>query len=77
MEAITAVYDLTTGFGPRVMMPIIITVLDLILWAKFGNALGVGFVGINLVVSLIFQRLVPLPFGIGDRSSLGRSTQPW
>lgn len=70
MEAIKAIYDFITGFGPSVMMPIIVTLLALILGAKFGKALragitvGIGFIGINLVIGLLFQYLGPAAEGM-------------
>jgi len=65
MDAIKAVFDFITGFGPSVMMPIIITILGLALGAKFGKALragitvGIGFIGINLVIGLLFRNFGP------------------
>lgn len=65
MEFVKAVYDFITGFGPSVMMPIIVTLLGLALGAKFGKALragitvGIGFIGINLVIGLLFRNLGP------------------
>lgn len=70
MEAIKAIYDFITGFGPSVMMPIIVTLLALILGASFGKALragitvGIGFIGINLVIGLLFQYLGPAAEGM-------------
>src|SRR3990172_3484123 len=70
MDAIKAVYDFITGLGPSVMMPIIITLLALVLGAKFGRALragitvGIGFIGINLVIGLLFQYLGPAAEGM-------------
>lgn len=70
METIKAIYDFITGFGPSVMMPIIVTLLALILGAKFGRALragitvGIGFIGINLVIGLMFQYLGPAAEGM-------------
>ncbi len=65
MDAIKAVFDFITGMGASVMMPIIITILGLILGAKFGKALragitvGIGFIGINLVIGLLFRNFGP------------------
>lgn len=65
MSAIKTVYDFITGFGPSVMMPIIITLLGLLLGAKFGKALragitvGIGFIGINTIIGLLFSHFGP------------------
>jgi PTS system galactitol-specific IIC component len=70
MDVIKSVYDFITGLGPSVMMPIIITLLALILGAKFGRALragitvGIGFIGINLIIGLLFQYLGPAAQGM-------------
>jgi PTS system galactitol-specific IIC component len=70
MDTVKAIYDFITGFGPSIMMPIIITVLALVLGAKFGRALragitvGIGFIGINLVIGLLFQFLGPAAEGM-------------
>jgi len=70
MDAIKAVYDFITGFGPSVMMPIIVTILALVLGARFGKALragitvGIGFIGINLVIGLLFQYMGPAAEGM-------------
>ncbi|MGB9879427.1 MAG: PTS transporter subunit IIC [Anaerolineae bacterium] len=70
MEAIKAIYDFITGLGASVMMPVIITLLGVILGAKFGKALragitvGIGFIGINLVINLLFQYLGPAAEGM-------------
>jgi len=65
MDVIKAIYDFITGLGPSVMMPIVVTLLGLILGAKFGRALragitvGIGFLGINLVIGLFFDFMGP------------------
>ena len=42
METVKAIYDFITGFGASVMMPIIVTLLGLVLGAKFGRARNLG-----------------------------------
>ena len=65
MDVIKTIYDFITGLGPSVMMPIVVTLLGLILGAKFGRALragitvGIGFLGINLVIGLFFDFMGP------------------
>ncbi len=70
MDTVKAIYDFITGLGPSVMMPIMITLLALILGSKFGRALragitvGIGFIGINLIIGLLFQFLGPAAQGM-------------
>ncbi|HET9224231.1 MAG TPA: PTS transporter subunit IIC [Roseiflexaceae bacterium] len=70
MDTVKAIYDFLTGLGPSIMMPIIITMLALVLGAKFGRALragitvGIGFIGINLIIGLLFQFLGPAAEGM-------------
>lgn len=51
--------------GASVMMPIIITLIGLVMGAKFGKAfragltVGVGFIGLNLVIGLLGDNLGP------------------
>lgn len=65
METIKLIFDFITGLGASVMMPIIITILAMILGAKFGRALragitvGIGFIAINLVIGLLFEYMGP------------------
>ena len=53
------------NLGPSVMMPIIFTVFALCLGVKFGKAIrsgllvGIGFIGLNLVITLLTQNLGP------------------
>jgi PTS system galactitol-specific IIC component len=60
MEVIQGILDFITGAGPSVMMPVIITILGVAFGVKLGRALlagltvGVGFIGLNLVVGLIW-----------------------
>lgn len=65
MDTIKGIFDFITGFGPSVMMPIIITLLAMALGASFGRALragitvGIGFIAINLVIGMMLQYLGP------------------
>lgn len=51
--------------GPSVMMPIIFTVFALCLGVKFGKAIrsglliGIGFIGLNIVITLLTENLGP------------------
>jgi len=60
-----SVINYIVGLGPTVMMPIIITILGIILGAKFGRALragltvGVAFIGLNLIIGLLGSNLGP------------------
>lgn len=61
MQALQYLVDL----GPSVMMPIIFTVFALCLGVKFGKAIrsglliGIGFIGLNLVITLLTENLGP------------------
>lgn len=64
MEAFfKALQDVLSAMGPTVMLPIVITILGLILGAKPGRAfragvtIGIAFVGINLVIGLMWGTL--------------------
>jgi len=63
MEVILKVFQFIQGLGPTVMMPIMIFILGLILGAKPGRAfraavtIGIAFVGINLVIGLMWTNL--------------------
>ena len=62
MNVINFILDL----GPSVMMPIIMTIFGLILRQGFiksfraGLTMGIGFVGINMVIGVIFDTLGPV-----------------
>lgn len=65
METIKAIFDFLTGLGSPVMLPIIIFILGLILGQKISRAfisaitVGVGFIGLGLVITLLFDALGP------------------
>ncbi|MGB9799794.1 MAG: PTS galactitol transporter subunit IIC [Thermanaerothrix sp.] len=65
MEAIKSIFDFLTGLGSPVMLPIVIFILSLILGQKLSRAfvssltIGVGFIGLGLVINLLFQALGP------------------
>jgi len=65
METIQSIFDFLTGLGSPVMLPIIIFILGLILGQKVGRAfvsaltVGVGFIGLGLVITLLFDALGP------------------
>ena len=65
MEVIKSIFDFLTGLGSPVMLPIIIFLLSIILGQKVGRAfvsaitVGVGFIGLGLVITLLFQALGP------------------
>lgn len=62
---IESAVDFVLGLGPAVMLPIIITLFGVLLGQGFkksfraGVTIGIGFVGINLVVGLLFASLGP------------------
>ncbi|NOH02722.1 MAG: PTS galactitol transporter subunit IIC [Chloroflexi bacterium] len=65
METIKSIFDFLTGLGSPVMLPIIIFILGLILGQKVSRAfisaitVGVGFIGLGLVITLLFDALGP------------------
>jgi PTS system galactitol-specific IIC component len=65
MDTIKSIFDFLTGLGSPVMLPIVIFILGLILGQKVGRAfisamtVGVGFIGLGLVITLLFQGLGP------------------
>lgn len=65
METINSIFNFLTGLGSPVMLPIIIFILGLILGMKVSRAfisaitVGVGFIGLGLVITLLFDALGP------------------
>lgn len=65
METVQQIFEFLTGLGSPVMLPIVIFVLGLILGQKVGKAfvsavtIGVGFIGLGLVIGLLFEALGP------------------
>jgi len=63
MEAILRVFEFIKALGAPVMMPIMIFIIGLILGARPGRAfraavtIGIAFVGINLVIGLMWESL--------------------
>lgn len=65
METIKSIFDFLTGLGSPVMLPIIIFILGIFLGQKVSRAfisaitVGVGFIGLGLVITLLFDALGP------------------
>jgi len=65
MQAVQSVFNFLTGLGSPVMLPIVVFVLGVILGLKATRAfiaavtVGVGFIGLNLVIGLLFTALGP------------------
>jgi len=63
MDWLLTIIDWIKGLGPTVMLPIVIFVIGLILGSKPGRAfrsavtIGIAFVGINLVIGLLWDNL--------------------
>lgn len=80
MQAIINVFSYISNLGASVMMPIILTVIGIILGAKFGKALrggltvGIGFIGLNLVTGLMGDNLAPAVQQMAQRFGLSLST---
>jgi PTS system galactitol-specific IIC component len=76
METIQSIFDFLTGLGSPVMLPIIIFILGLILGQKIGRAfvsaltVGVGFIGLNLVITLLFDALGPATSALVDATGI-------
>lgn len=65
MATIESIFNFLTGLGSPVMLPIVVFILGLILGQKTSKAfvsaitVGVGFIGLNLVIGLLFEALGP------------------
>jgi PTS system galactitol-specific IIC component len=70
------VLDFIVSLGASVMMPIILTILGLLLGAKFGKAIrsgltvGIGFIGLNLVIGMLSDNLGPAAQQMVERTGL-------
>lgn len=80
MQTIIDVFSYINQLGASVMMPIILTIIGVILGAKFGKALrggltvGIGFIGLNLVTGLMGENLAPAVQQMAQRFGLSLST---
>lgn len=80
MQAIIDVFSYINSLGASVMMPIILTIIGVVLGAKFGKALrggltvGIGFIGLNLVTGLMGENLAPVVQQMAQRFGLALST---
>ncbi len=72
-----AVSKYLTDLGAAVVLPILITIFAVVLGQKFAKSLrsgiliGVGFVGINLVIGLLFGQVSPVAEALANRFSVG------
>ena len=79
MQAIIDVFSYINQLGASVMMPIILTIIGVVLGAKFGKALrggltvGIGFIGLNLVTGLMGENLAPAVQQMAQRFGLALS----
>lgn len=59
------IVDYILGLGPSIMLPIILTIFGLLLGQgikkslRAGITIGIGFIGINLIIGLLFEALGP------------------
>ncbi len=73
MDWLFVIIDWIKGLGPTVMLPIVIFIIGLILGAKPGRAfrsavtIGIAFVGINLVIGLLWTNLGDAAQAMVDR----------
>lgn len=72
MQAVTSVFSYIIDMGASVMMPIIFTILGVVMGSKFGEALragmtfGVGFIGLNAVISIMSTTITPVAQALVD-----------
>jgi PTS system galactitol-specific IIC component len=73
MEAISSYLN---DLGPAVVLPVLIAIFAMVLGQKFdrsvrsGILIGVGFIGINLVIGLLFAQVSPVAEALADRFSV-------
>ncbi|HEX8495777.1 MAG TPA: PTS transporter subunit IIC, partial [Actinomycetales bacterium] len=73
MEAVSAYLN---DLGAAVVLPVLITVFALVLGERLPRALrsgiliGVGFIGINLVIGLLFGQVSPVAEALANRFSV-------
>lgn len=66
MDWLLKIFDYISDLGAVVMMPIIIAIIGLLLRLSFSKALkagvtvGIGFIGLNLVLTLIWDKIGPV-----------------
>jgi len=76
MDTIKTIFDFLTGLGSPVMLPIVIFVLGVILGQKVSRAfissvtVGVGFIGLGLVITLLFDALGPATSALVDATGI-------
>lgn len=76
MEVIQQISDFLTGLGAPVMLPIVIFILGLILGMKLSRAftaaltVGVGFIGLGLVIGLLFDALGPATSALVEKTGV-------
>lgn len=74
---ISAVSQFITDLGASVLLPILIFIFALVLGVRPGRAfrsgllIGIGFVGIGLVITLLLEQLGPAAQGMADRFEVG------
>ncbi len=72
-----AISQYLTDLGPAVVLPVLIAIFAVLLGQKISRSLrsglliGVGFVGINLVIGLLFGQVSPVAKALADRFSVG------
>ena len=66
IDGVRAVWDFVSGLGTTLLLPLIITILGLVFGQKLRKALraglmlAVGFITLNLVISLLIGEMVPV-----------------
>ncbi|MGU3432637.1 PTS galactitol transporter subunit IIC [Actinomycetes bacterium M1A6_2h] len=79
-NALAAFSNFFTELGPSVVLPILIFIFGLCIKlkpakaVKAGVLVGVGFIGVNLVIGLLFEQLGPAAKGMAERFGVELST---
>jgi PTS system galactitol-specific IIC component len=79
MDLILSVINYLVGLGPSVLLPIIMAITAMLFGVKPGKAvrsgimLGIGFVGIGLVISLMTNNLGPAAQAMSERFGISLS----
>lgn len=80
MDFIQKAFEYLSGLGSYVMIPLVITVVCLCVGVKFGKALqsgmtiGIGLIGLNLVLNLIWEHITPITEILIERFGINFNT---
>lgn len=80
MDIIKTIFDYISGLGSTVMIPIMIMIVGLVVRLKFKEALksgmlvGIGFIGLNIVLGLVWTNISPVAQTLVDKFHLHLNT---